>query len=159
MPRVWVRSRLTERDPTTILRSVTEFERWPQVSDAVQWVTTEPQEDGAVITGWEVTFRQGRLRWSERDWLELDEHRARFELIEGDPHLFNGAWLVEEDEAGSLLTFDAEFDLGMPSLAHVLDPIAIEAVEEAIESVLRGLFDEDLKMEFTDAAPALAQGG
>ncbi len=154
MPRVWLRTRLTDRDPETVLRLVTDFDRWPQASDLVCAVKVESQPDGTEISTWEVVFGHGLLRWSERDWLELEENRARFELIEGDPHHFDGVWQVAIADAGSTITFDADFDLGMPSLAHVLDPIAVEAVEEAVESVLRGLFGDRLKVQFSDAAPA-----
>jgi ribosome-associated toxin RatA of RatAB toxin-antitoxin module len=153
VPRVWMQARLSERDPESVLRLVTDFERWPAASDSVRSVEVERQADGSEISQWEVVFREGLLRWSERDWIDVGANRAVFELIEGDPHLFNGVWLVEPDDAGSTLTFDAEFDLGMPSLAHVLDPIAVEAVEDAIESVLRGLYGATLALKFTDEAP------
>ena len=148
-----MRSRLVECDPESVLRRITDFKQWPEASDLVRAVQVRREPDGTEISTWEVVFGQGLLRWSERDWLELDEQRARFELIEGDPHHFDGIWHVEPEEAGSTLTFDADFDLGMPSLAHVLDPIAVEAVEEAVESVLRGLYGDALEIEFTDAAP------
>jgi hypothetical protein len=154
VPRVWIRSRLTERDPETVLREVTDFARWPRASELIREVRVQREPDGTDVSTWEVVFRQGLLRWSERDWLELERGRARFEMIEGDPHHFDGLWHVEAEAAGSSLVFDAEFDLGMPSLAHVLDPIAVAAIEEAIESVLRGLYGEDLEIDFTDAAPA-----
>jgi ribosome-associated toxin RatA of RatAB toxin-antitoxin module len=154
VPRVWISSRLAERDPATVLRLVTDFEQWPRASDLVCAVEVERQPDGTEISTWEVVFGHGLLRWSERDWLELEENRARFELIEGDPHHFDGVWHVALADAGSIVTFDADFDLGMPSLAHVLDPIAVQAVEEAVESVLRGLFGDSLEIQFTDAAPA-----
>jgi ribosome-associated toxin RatA of RatAB toxin-antitoxin module len=154
VPRVWMRSHLSERDPEAVLRLVTDFKRWPEASDTIRWVEVERQPDGSEISRWEVVFRQGLLRWSEHDWLLLESNCARFELIEGDPHRFDGVWRVEVNDGGSTLTFDADFDLGMPSLSHVLDPIAIESVEDAIESVLRGLYGEDLKIDFTDSAPA-----
>lgn len=160
MARVWVRIRLPdEKDAERVLRLVTDFERWPQASDAVRSVVVERQADGTEVSTWEVTFREGLLRWIERDWLELDQNRACFDLIGGDPHMFNGIWQVEPEGSGSTLTLDADFDLGMPSLAHVLDPIAIEALEEAIESVLLGLFGKGLAMEFSDAAPSPAPQG
>lgn len=153
MPRVWVSSRVAERDPESVLSRVTDFESWPEASSLICSVEVERGPDGIETSRWEVVFGRGRLRWSERDWLELEENRARFELIEGDPLHFDGLWQVEPDDTGSTLTFDADFDLGMPSLAHVLDPIAVEAVEEALESVLRGLYGDALEIEFTDAAP------
>jgi hypothetical protein len=153
VPRVWVRSRLDERDPESVLRRITDFRSWTEASELVRGVKVTHEPDGTETSTWEVVFGAGLLRWSERDWLELDENRARFEMIEGDPYHFDGFWHVKTEETGSILTFDADFDLGMPSLAHVLDPIAVEAVEQAIESVLQGLYGDALEIEFTAAAP------
>ena len=111
------------------------------------------------ISTWQVTFREGLLQWTERDWLELDKNRACFDLIGGDPHLFRGAWQVDPAEPGSTFTLDADFDLGMASLAHVLDPIAVEALKEAIKGVLLGLFGQGLKMAFSADAPSPAAQG
>jgi ribosome-associated toxin RatA of RatAB toxin-antitoxin module len=153
MPRVWMRCRLADERPDEVLRKVTDFARWPEASESVRSVTVEEQPDGSEITQWEVTFHQGLLRWSERDRIVPEERRATFDLIEGDPHVFEGEWAVEVDGSASVLSFDADFDLGMPSLSHVLDPIAVEAVEDAIASVLRGLYGEQLDIEFTSVAP------
>lgn len=159
MARVWMQARLAESDPKLVLRRVTDFGRWPAASDSVRSVEVATQEDGSEISEWEVIFREGLLRWTERDWIDLGANRAVFELIEGDPHLFNGTWDVTPGTDGSTLTFDAEFDLGMPSLAHVLDPIAVEAVEDAIESVLRGLYGDDLDLKFSGDAPEIPVSG
>ena len=85
---------------------------------------------------------------------------SSFDLVERDPHVFTGTWTVEARGSDCVLTMDAEFDLGMPSLSHLLDPIAIEAVEDAVGSVLRGLFGESVEVEYggEGAAPASADG-
>jgi hypothetical protein len=153
MPRVWMRCRVKD-DPERVLRKVTDFARWAEASDSVRSVTVDPQSDGSEITRWEVSFHQGLLRWTERDRLFADELRATFRLIEGDPHVFEGEWVAEADGDVAVLSFDADFDLGMPSLSHVLDPIAVEAVEDAIESVLHGLYGAEIAVETTESAPA-----
>jgi ribosome-associated toxin RatA of RatAB toxin-antitoxin module len=153
MARVWVRSVVEQSDPVLALRHVTDFARWPDASDAVRSVTVETQPDGSEISEWEVTFRQGLMRWSERDWLDPERLEAAFDLIEGDPLMFRGTWRARPDGTACELTFDAEFDLGMPSLGHVLDPIAVEAVEDAIAGVLRGLYGEEMRVALTAEAP------
>jgi ribosome-associated toxin RatA of RatAB toxin-antitoxin module len=159
MARVWMQARLGESDPESVLRLVTDFGRWPAASESVRSVEVVAQKDGSEVSEWEVTFREGLLRWTERDWIDAAANRARFDLIEGDPHRFSGTWDVLPEADGSTLTFDAEFDLGMPSLAHVLDPIAVEAVEDAIESVLRGLYGDDIDLKFTGEAPEVPVSG
>jgi hypothetical protein len=151
-----MRSQLSERDPERVLRQITDFRRWPNASELVRKVQVTREPDGSETSTWEVVFGQGLLCWSERDWLELDRNRACFEMIEGDPQSFDGHWHVEPAISGSTLTLDADFELGMPSLAHVLDPIAVESIEEAVESVLRGLYGDTLLIQFSNAAPEKA---
>jgi hypothetical protein len=139
-----------ERDCRVALARITDYELWPDAAESVQRVTVEPQGDGSAISVWEVTFRGGLMKWSERDRVDLDAGVQRFELVAGDPHAFSGTWTAEPHPDGCVLTMTAEFDLGMPSVSHVIDPIAIEALEDAIASVLRGLFGEDVEIAFGD---------
>jgi hypothetical protein len=126
-----------------------DFERWPEMSDSVLSVRVEEDAGGATSTSWwEVTFREGILKWSQRDEAALDAGVVRFALIEGDPLTFHGTWRVDQLGDDCTLTLDAEFDLGMPSLGHVLDPMAVEALEDAVASVSRGLFGDEVEIEF-----------
>jgi hypothetical protein len=88
------------------------------------------------------------MKWSERDRLDIDALVHSFELIEGDPLVFRGTWRAEADGERCRLTHEAEFDLGMPSLGHVLDPMAVEALEDALASVARGLFGDAVEVDF-----------
>ncbi|HSZ68909.1 MAG TPA: SRPBCC family protein [Solirubrobacteraceae bacterium] len=162
MPQIHVSGRLGDHDPTTALRQVVDYERWADASEAVRSVHVEHRDDGSSISFWEVTFRKGLMRWSERDGFDAAAGFATFDLIEGDPHVFKGSWRVATEGSECVLIMEAEFDLGMPSLSHILDPIAIEAVEDAVASVLRGLFGEDTRIEYAGAAAAatrVTQGG
>jgi len=124
------------------LRLVTDYPRWAEASDSIASVVVTPGEDGASISFWEVAFRGGIMKWSERDRCDLDALVHAFDLIEGDPHGFSGTWTAEENGSGCELKMDATFDLGMPSLSHVLDPIAIEALEDAVADVVHNLFGD-----------------
>lgn len=123
------------------LRRVGDYRRWPAASAAVRSVEVAAEPDGTSTSSWEVVFRGGLMRWTERDWFDLDRLTHHFALLEGDPHDFEGAWTAEPHADGCRVRMLADFDLGMPSLRHVLDPIAIEALEDAIEDVLRVLFE------------------
>jgi hypothetical protein len=153
MPRVLIQAITEEQDCCEALRRITDYRRWPEASDAVRSVGVEEDGDGTSVSAWEVTFRGGLMRWTERDRLDLDDLEQSFELIEGDPHGFAGTWTAEPTETGSLLVMDAMFDLGMPSLSHVLDPIAIEALEDAVADVLQSLFGDSARVTFGEAAP------
>lgn len=142
MPAVRVRVRVEGGEPAKALGEVTAFRRWPELSDAVESVRIEADGDAASRSHWEVHFREGLLKWSQRDRVDLERGICTFDLIEGDPLVFNGSWTAEAAGGGCVLEMDAEFDLGMPSLSHVLDPMAVEALEDTVESVIRGLYGD-----------------
>jgi hypothetical protein len=150
MPLVRVGAIVDLDDPREALRLVTDYRRWPQASESVRSVVVDDQGDGTNVSTWEVVFRGGLMRWTERDRLYLDEGRQTFALIEGDPHGFAGTWTVEQRGEACALVMDADFDLGMPSLSHVLDPMAIETLEDAVADVIRGLFGADTPLSFGD---------
>lgn len=143
MPLVRVDIAVPRGEPEQALRSIFDFECWPELSESVLSVRGDEE-----TTFWEVAFREGVLKWSQRDRLDADAGVGRFDLIEGDPLAFSGTWRVAPNGDGCTLTFDAEFDLGMPSLGHVLDPMAVEALEDAVASVARGLFGDTVEIEF-----------
>lgn len=153
MPRVSVYSRVPRRGADEVLREVADFARWPALSDSVSSVRVESDPDGST-SFWGVVFRDGLMTWSQRDVLEPAAGRARFDLIEGDPLVWHGAWTASATGEDAELRLEAEFDLGMPSLSEVLDPMAVEALEEAIESVLHGLFGEGVEVAFARGEPA-----
>jgi coenzyme Q-binding protein COQ10 len=162
MPRINIGARVGARDPAAALRQVVDYERWADASDSIHSVRVEHRDDGSSSSFWEVAFRKGLMRWSEHDWLDAAAGRATFELIEGDPDLFRGSWTVATEGADCLLSMEADFDLGMPSLSHILDPIAVEAVEDAVASVLRGLFGEHTPIVYGEAITTttpMTQGG
>lgn len=153
MPFVRVETRVPGIDPQTVLVRATDFERWPDLSDAIQSVVVEDS-----TSWWEVAFREGILKWSQRDEADLDAGVSKFELIEGDPLVFHGTWKAEARGDGSVLTLEADFDLGMPSLGHVLDPMAVEALEDAVASVSRGLFGDEVEIEFGATGTPTTEG-
>jgi len=149
MPALQLSAVVDGLDAQTALALVADYRRWPAASAAVRSVEVEvdPLDASASISRWEVSFRGGLMRWTERDVLCAGALEQRFSLVEGDPQDFTGAWTAAaREEGGCTLRLAGEFDLGMPSLRHVLDPIAIEALEDAITDVLESLFSGRIRV-------------
>ena len=124
--------------PDRVFAAVADFAAYPRHTDAVREVVVRPVGE-AVESDWEVNFRNGVLAWTERDVVDPGLRRIAFEQLDGDFAVFTGTWLVEPDGDGSTVTFEASFDLGMPSLAPMIDPIAERALVENIRAILGGL--------------------
>jgi hypothetical protein len=102
-----------------------------------------------------VAFRNGILRWSEQDTFDRAGLRIDFTQLDGDVEEFAGSWVCANVEGGCRVTFDAHIDLGVPTLADVLEPIATRALLDNTTSIVRGLFGSDVTFE-ADAAAAHA---
>jgi len=70
-----------------------------------------------------------------------------FRQIHGDFKDFDGEWRVEGTATGSAVHFSARFDLGIPALRAVVEPIAAKNLRGNVSSILRGLFGSDLRLE------------
>jgi ribosome-associated toxin RatA of RatAB toxin-antitoxin module len=108
----------------------------------VKAVTSEPvDEPDQVITHWEIYFRNGLLRWSERDFHDDANTTLRFQQIDGDFDLFEGDWVISQaDGDQALLVFTATFDFGVPSLESIIDPVAVRVLRQAMSAIISKLF-------------------
>ncbi|WP_214324430.1 type II toxin-antitoxin system RatA family toxin [Nonomuraea sediminis] len=122
-----------------VFDTLADFGRYPDHTDAVREVVVRQAEGGALDSDWAVNFRNGVLRWSERDVVDAGERTITFAQTEGDFDRFDGAWRVEQVDGDVVIRFEAEFDLGMPSLAPLIDPIAARTLVENLQRILVGL--------------------
>jgi ribosome-associated toxin RatA of RatAB toxin-antitoxin module len=132
------------RTPVDVFDVVADLRRYPELSPAVRHVEVAWTAPDTTISQWEVNFRRGILRWEEEDRYHRAEGRIEFRQTEGDMAVFEGIWAVEADELGAALTFTATFDLGIPTLADALEPIAERTLVDNTIAIVEGLFGADV---------------
>lgn len=147
MRRVTMKVMSPERNARAAYGLVCEFADYPQLTETVEEVVVQPQADGSVVSAWAVHFRNGTLRWIERDTFDDVRMAVSFQQLSGDFQSFEGVWLTEAVGAGSMVTFDAEFDLGIPTLASILDPVAESTLRSNVLQILSGLLGEVYLLE------------
>jgi ribosome-associated toxin RatA of RatAB toxin-antitoxin module len=116
-----------------------DFPRYPEFCRAVRSVKVMTAEDGRAISAWEVSFRSGVLRWTEENEFSADQHTVRFRQIEGDVEYFAGEWSVSQHSQECVVRFVCDFDMGIPGLNDILEPIAELALRDHARSILTGL--------------------
>lgn len=146
-----------DADTGTAFKRVRDFARYPELVDVVRSVTVRGGGDSAEISDWEVYFRNGVLRWTESDLIDPAALTISFAQVDGDFESFSGTWAVVPDGAGCRISFDTEFDFGIPSLAGILDPVAERVFKETIARVVRGLFPSAEVIGDPSVARALEQ--
>jgi ribosome-associated toxin RatA of RatAB toxin-antitoxin module len=122
-----------------VYATLADFERYPTLCDAVQNVTVTGVSEHVIVSQWDVTFRAGLLRWTEEDTFDPSALTITFRQLEGDIAVFDGSWQCVDAAQGSEVLFSADLDLGIPSLADALEPIAARTLIANIISIVRGL--------------------
>lgn len=126
--------------PDEVYATLADFDRYPAFAPAVRSVIVTPTDEHVSISRWEVNFRRGVLRWVEEDTFDPAARRIAFRQLEGDIAVFEGAWSCRPVQGGTSVRFEARFDMGIPSLADALEPIAARTLVDNTEAIVSGLF-------------------
>jgi len=140
MRTVRLRLHVPGKPASDVYQTLADFERYPELADAVRSVTVTEVSENRTVSAWEVTFRAGLLRWTEEDTFDPAALSITFHQLEGDAAVFDGSWKCAEAAQGSEIVFSARLDMGIPSLADALEPIAARTLIDNIVSIVRGLF-------------------
>ncbi|WP_200300881.1 type II toxin-antitoxin system RatA family toxin [Streptomyces adelaidensis] len=137
---------LSSQDADKVFDRVRDFERYADHTDAVREVTLTADEAGTVDSAWAVNFRGGVLHWTERDLIDPAARTITFEQLTGDFARFAGSWDVQQTDDDVVVLFSCEFDMGIPSLEPIINPVAMRALVESIGLILRGLLGEEIEL-------------
>lgn len=118
-----------------VWRVVSDFEQFPVLMPNVLSVDVVSSDDTSTVTSWRVVLEGSEMTWDERDTFEPYE-RITFEQVDGDLDVFRGEWTLAESDNGVLVTLTVEFDLGIPSLAMVLNPVGVKAIQNNSREML-----------------------
>jgi uncharacterized membrane protein len=139
MRTVLLRLHIPDKPASDVYQTLADFERYPDLSDAVRSVAVTEVSENLTVSTWEVTFRAGLLRWTEEDTFDPGALNITFRQLEGDIAVFDGSWACVDAAEGSEIVFSARLDMGIPSLADALEPIAVRALTDNIISIAHGL--------------------
>ncbi|MEU6483698.1 SRPBCC family protein [Streptomyces sp. NPDC046887] len=127
--------------PEASWRAVVDVESYPGCMDSVRSVTVVEQSGADErTTAWSVFLKGSQLEWVEAERLDHTARRFDFHQVSGDLAHFVGHWGVRPSEdGGSLVSLTVEFDIGIPLLAEMLNPVAATALRENAEQMLHAL--------------------
>ncbi len=140
-------------DAAAVFERLADFPAYPDFTDTVRTVSVKRLGPTEVESSWEVNFRKGILVWTEHDDIDPVARRIAFTQLTGDFATFTGDWLVVEEQSAVRVEFVSSFDLGIASLAALIDPVACNAMRDAVRDILLGLFGADIEIRVIEAAP------
>jgi ribosome-associated toxin RatA of RatAB toxin-antitoxin module len=154
MRAVRLRLHVPNQEASDVYAALANFERYPVLCEAVQNVAVTEVSENRTVSRWEVTFRAGLLRWTEEDTFDPGALTITFHQLDGDIPVFDGSWQCVDAAPGSEVVFCARLDMGIPSLADALEPIAARTLIDNIVSIVRGLVGGAELAESEIAVPA-----
>ncbi len=134
-----LRLHVPDKPASEVYATLADFGRYPDLCDAVKSVAVTAASENVTVSAWEVAFRVGLLRWTEEDTFDPGALSITFRQLEGDAAVFDGSWQCSDAAPGSEIVFCARLDMGIPSLADALEPIAVRTLSDNIVAIVRGL--------------------
>jgi ribosome-associated toxin RatA of RatAB toxin-antitoxin module len=122
---------------------VNDIERYPDFTESVREVVVTRREGTERDAAWEVLLRGSVLRWTERAVVDDDARTVTFHQLDGDLSHLAGTWRLTATTP-VVARLEIEFEIGIPLLARMLTPIAVEALRENATAMLAGV-DRDLE--------------
>src|SRR3712207_1208078 len=92
--------------------------------DAVRSIKVLERGPDHRLLAWGVELEGCMMRWVDREKLDIEHWRIEYCQVEGDLARFEGYWQLERDsDTGAQTTLVALFDMGMPKLSDMVEPI------------------------------------
>lgn len=126
-------------DPDLAWRTILDVESYAEYMDDVRCVTVLSNEPGQRVTAWSVVLKGSILEWTEVEVILEEPRRINFRQLDGDLDVFDGYWQVSSGDTGCRVTLVIEFEIGIPLLADMLNPVATRALRDNSERMLRAL--------------------
>jgi ribosome-associated toxin RatA of RatAB toxin-antitoxin module len=125
----------------TVWEAVLDIERYPELMTNV--VSVEIEEWEAPTTRrsqWAMIIKGATLVWRDREFIDHDDHTVNFTQVSGDLERFEGAWEITAKEAElTRARLTISFEIGIPLLAGMLNPVAQRALYGNAREMLEGV--------------------
>ncbi|MEN0012933.1 MAG: SRPBCC family protein [Solirubrobacteraceae bacterium] len=121
--------------------AVVDIERYPEVMSCVRWTKVLAfDEPTHRHSAWSITLKGSILEWEETERIDHERRVMSFDQVSGDMEIFVGSWTVTELPGGRtnvVLTID--FEIGIPLLADMLNPVAVRSLRGNCRDMLEGV--------------------
>lgn len=121
--------------------TVVQIERYQESMDTVRSVQIiDEKDEHQRRAAWSVLLKGAILEWEEEECLDHDTYTVAFKQLRGDLEYFNGHWaLTALRPECTRVVFEVMFEIGIPMLADMLNPVAQRSLQENCTEMLRSI--------------------
>ena len=141
MPHIEV-DKLLKYSCDAIYPFICRMERYPEFMDNVVEVKILERDTCKTITSWKVFVDGIKVGWIEEDLFDEKNYKISYKQIEGDFTNFNGEWILEKTQEGTIVKLIIDVDLGISMLANFINPILIKKISDNSMKMLESIEKE-----------------
>ena len=115
-----------------VWNTLLDLDSYAESMETVRWARlVGPDDQRTRRAEWSVLLKGSILEWEEEEQLDHEAHKVVFKQLRGDLEFFDGYWMLEELGPNETRAhFELEFEIGIPMLAEMLNPVAQRSLEE-----------------------------
>ncbi|OKI02555.1 hypothetical protein A6A06_16195 [Streptomyces sp. CB02923] len=132
-------SHTTQDDPAEVWATLLDNEAYPSYMTEVQDISVVEWEGDRRVSTWSVLLKGSELEWEEEEFIDHARRRIDFRQTDGDLARFTGYWQVTAGEQGTTTELHVDFDIGIPMMSELLNPVAARALEDNARAMLEQL--------------------
>ena len=119
---------------------VADVEAYPRLIEHVRALEVLERGPKHRVTAWTVDLRGCVMRWVEHEQLDAARHRIDYHQVGGDLQRFEGHWQLDPAVGASTrVVLAVRFEIGIPALSEMLDPVAERAIRASSRSMVLSL--------------------
>lgn len=126
---------LSDQPIDRVWRELLDIEAYPSYMEEVREVHILQLDGNTRRSTWSVLLKGSILEWEEEERIDHEQHTIDFDQIEGDLAYFTGQWRVFDQDGRTATSLHVDFDIGIPLLADMLNPVAARALDENAQKI------------------------
>jgi ribosome-associated toxin RatA of RatAB toxin-antitoxin module len=135
MPTVSIRHS-TVAGADEVWTALLDSESYATYMNEVREIRVIERVDDRRVSHWAVLLKGSELEWTEEEFIDHARRRIDFRQLDGDLAYFVGHWQVTSDGTITTAELHVEFDIGIPMMSEMLNPVAARALEDNSRAIL-----------------------
>ncbi len=120
--------------------ALNDVESYPRVMDHIRSVTVIERGSDYRLIAWDAELKGCAMKWTEREDIRPAEFRIDYRQVKGNLAVFEGYWQLEPlGETSCRVTLVVRFDMGLPMLAGIVNPIAEKVFRENCRKMIAAI--------------------
>ncbi len=115
------------------------MEEYPIFMENLESVRVVEKGDGYTITDWFAKVDGRDFKWQEKDIFDDHSLTITYRQTAGDLKKFEGQWSFVEENGRTRVTLTADFEMGIPMLAGLLNPILKKKLKSNCDCMLEAI--------------------